>query len=50
VEDAAGKVLQGSKAVSTVARSLLRRPLLDQPEDFQKLYDLMKQAKDNFRA
>jgi hypothetical protein len=50
VEDAAGKVLQGSKAVSTVARSLLRRPLLDQPEDFQKLYDLMRQAKDNFRA
>lgn len=48
--DARGNVLQGSKAMSILARSLLRMPLEDQPEDFRKLYVLMKQAKSNFRV
>ncbi len=41
VEDATGKYLQGRERCMEVVKSLLKRPLEDQPDDFNELYKLI---------
>jgi hypothetical protein len=41
VYDANRKVIQGDRKLSEVVKNLLQKPLEDQPEDFQKLYQMI---------
>jgi len=41
VEDAKGNVLQGREQLNEIVKDLLGRPLTDQPDDFQKLRDII---------
>jgi len=43
VEDASGRILQGSGKINEMVKDLVRKPLEDQPEDFQKLHRVINE-------
>ncbi|OQY55704.1 MAG: hypothetical protein DRR08_20740 [Candidatus Parabeggiatoa sp. nov. 2] len=41
VKDAQGKFLQGKDKLNQIAKNLVRKPLKEQPDDFQRLYAII---------